>query len=186
MEAKQIKKILEDAWNLGCLFVTVTGGEPLLREDLPEILGYAKNIGLSTILLTNGYLLPDKVSKIRRRLDVVSVSVDFPDTRQDRMRHLEGLLERIKVGVKLARDYGIATNMNSIITGMHTLKDIGKLLVLAESLNSSISFSPMAVMPESCETGFIGRLTKEGEEMIIKDWNTVRKIADKLLYYEKR
>ena len=139
----EVKKILDDVYDLGCAISVITGGEPLLREDLPTVIEYAKKMGFSTFLLTNGYLLPERLYQFQKNLDAVNVSIDFPDSRHDKIRGLDGLLNRATAGLKLAHDYGIITNINCVITGKHSLEDVRKLLFLARQLNSGFSFSPI-------------------------------------------
>jgi len=52
MSLKEIFQMLEECSELGILSYTATGGEPLLREDLPEIFERASDLGLYTILFT--------------------------------------------------------------------------------------------------------------------------------------
>lgn len=54
----EVSSVLENISDLGCRNVVLSGGEPLCREDLPEILGKAKDLGLNIGLLTNG-LMPN-------------------------------------------------------------------------------------------------------------------------------
>jgi MoaA/NifB/PqqE/SkfB family radical SAM enzyme len=186
MTAEEIEKVMADAYDLGCLTVVLTGGEPLLRKDLPKILRYAKEAGLSTYLLTNGYLLPNSISHIHENLDLVNVSIDFPDSRHDRTRGLKGLLERATEGINLAAEYGVSTNINSIITGAHCLKDIEDLLAIAERLNSGVSFAPMVELPESYYSkAFIGVMSGESEKIRLNDWDNIRTIAERLLYHKR-
>ena len=53
------KKILERVWDIGIPHVVFTGGEPTLREDLPELIRYAEQLGIITGLNTNGRRLND-------------------------------------------------------------------------------------------------------------------------------
>jgi radical SAM protein with 4Fe4S-binding SPASM domain len=52
-----VKNVLDQACDLGCLKVTFTGGEPLLRGDMKELYSYARQKGLLVSLFTNGRLL---------------------------------------------------------------------------------------------------------------------------------
>jgi MoaA/NifB/PqqE/SkfB family radical SAM enzyme len=185
MARHEIEKVLEDARHLGCMSAVITGGEPLLRNDISQILQYAKKVGFSTILLTNGYLLAEKMQQIHGNLDVVSVSIDFPDARQNKMRSLNNLFDRAVAGIKLAREYGIAVNINSTITDEHTIEDVENLLNLASSLDSGFSFAPISEVPETsdCEA-HIGKLSEEGKKLTINNWIKIRNIADRLLYYK--
>jgi hypothetical protein len=53
------KSILEKAWNAGIPHIVFTGGEPTLREDLPELIAYAESLGQVTGLLSDGRKLVD-------------------------------------------------------------------------------------------------------------------------------
>ncbi len=51
--------ILESAWSFGIPHVTFTGGEPTLRDDLPELVAVAESLGLVTGLMTDGQRLSE-------------------------------------------------------------------------------------------------------------------------------
>jgi len=54
---EEIKRILKEAVDLGCLSVRFTGGEPLLREDFEELYTFARKLGLKVLVFTNATLL---------------------------------------------------------------------------------------------------------------------------------
>ena len=187
LTVKEIKGILDEAYDLGCSIAVMTGGEPLLRRDLPSILRYAKEIGLSVILLSNGYLLKDRVSDFHSYVDAVNVSIDFPDVHHDRNRGLNGLLEKAVSGIKLLRALEIATNINCVVTGKHSLDDVRKILFLAQELDSQFTFSPIFITPHQYPHGSVlgETLEKDEEVMRVANWNLVKSVADMLLYYKK-
>ena len=53
----EIKEILDDLYQSGVLQLTITGGEPLLRNDIWEILDYAFELGFGVRFFTNGTTL---------------------------------------------------------------------------------------------------------------------------------
>lgn len=183
----KIKKLFDSAYDLGCAILVITGGEALLRKDLPSVFKYAKETGFSTVLLTNGYLLPQCIHELYENLDVVNVSIDFPDSRHDKNRGLGSLLDRAIIGLKQAHEYGVITNMNCVITGKHSLDDVKELLFLARQLNCGFSFSPIFIRPPQFNHGAIlGKLSKEDEDLMkLNDWNFIRSISDMLLFYRK-
>ena len=61
--------------NAGVLFMGFEGGEPLLRRDLPQILEESSK-RFYTSLVTNGWLLKEKVKEIEDYLDHLFVSLD--------------------------------------------------------------------------------------------------------------
>jgi radical SAM protein with 4Fe4S-binding SPASM domain len=76
------KKILDSLWEIGIPHIVFTGGEPTLRNDLPEIISHAQQIGQITGLNTNGRRLNDQVyldSLIAAGLDHVQITVESHD-----------------------------------------------------------------------------------------------------------
>lgn len=57
----QWKKILDEIQREGCVYLTFTGGEPLIREDFLELYSYAKKKGFIIVVLTNGQALKGRV-----------------------------------------------------------------------------------------------------------------------------
>jgi radical SAM protein with 4Fe4S-binding SPASM domain len=60
LNTPQWKQVINRLSEIGVFILTFTGGEPTLREDLPELLLYAQNKGMVTGLITNGRKLKDK------------------------------------------------------------------------------------------------------------------------------
>lgn len=70
-----IKVGLNNLKNTGVKAINITGGEPLLRDDVAEICSYIKSIGLAVMLSSNGTLLKD-LSILNGRIDWLSLSLD--------------------------------------------------------------------------------------------------------------
>lgn len=77
------KQILSAAWQAGIPHVAFTGGEPTLREDLVELIGYAQSLGQVTGLLTDGRRLSDSAYLDRLRmagLDHILIALNVQDS----------------------------------------------------------------------------------------------------------
>jgi pyruvate-formate lyase-activating enzyme len=59
LDTSEWKKILDKSWNAGIPHIIFTGGEPTLREDLPELIRYAETAGQVSGLLTDGLRFSD-------------------------------------------------------------------------------------------------------------------------------
>jgi radical SAM protein with 4Fe4S-binding SPASM domain len=59
LSTKDWKEILDKVWKIGIPHVVFTGGEPTLREDLPELISHAQELGMVTGINTNGRRLSD-------------------------------------------------------------------------------------------------------------------------------
>jgi len=64
LEASDIRSLFEEIIALGCRHVRFTGGEPLLRDDFEQIYLYAKKLGLSIELFTNGTRITPKIAHL--------------------------------------------------------------------------------------------------------------------------
>jgi len=75
---EQIRTIADTLRSLGVIAVSLGGGEPLLRDDLGEIIGIFIKKGIQVRLLTNGILLKEDILKdlVSRGLKDVSISLD--------------------------------------------------------------------------------------------------------------
>lgn len=72
-----LRDILDQLADVGTVSVNFTGGEPLQRRDLPELVSYARRRGVFPILLTNGLLLRRREAELREAgLGMVIVSLD--------------------------------------------------------------------------------------------------------------
>jgi MoaA/NifB/PqqE/SkfB family radical SAM enzyme len=73
--------------DFGATFLGITGGEPFLRKDLFEIVGYAKERGLSVSIITDGRGVDDgAVQNIVKNEMRVSISIDGAEAVNDRIR----------------------------------------------------------------------------------------------------
>lgn len=76
------KEVLDRIWGLGVPHVIFTGGEATLREDLPELIAHAENLGMVTGLLTNGVRLADGKyleGLVKAGLDHVQITLESAD-----------------------------------------------------------------------------------------------------------
>jgi len=109
--------------------VSFTGGEPLLRSDIIELVDYATDIGLWTNLITNGTLLDTtKVKQLQHAgLSSAQVSLEGPDAAiHDQLTGCHGAFERTIAGITALRESGIPVHTNTTVSryNLPYLKDI--------------------------------------------------------------
>lgn len=138
MSRGEVFSLLEEAKSLGIMLYNAWTVEPLLRKDLPEILGYAHHLGMITSLVTNGVLLKKRAEELSD-LDYLSVSVDGIESYEE-MRGVK--LDKVLDGIKEARDREVITVINCVISGKN-LDEIEELIHLAQELGVWISFEPL-------------------------------------------
>jgi len=84
--------------------VVLTGGEPLMHTQLPELCEILKEAGLQVTVLTTGLLLPRFADTLLRLTDEVIVSVDGPPAIHDQVRRVPGAFALLSAGVKALHD----------------------------------------------------------------------------------
>lgn len=106
MSREEIRRIFTDLYRDGLRFVFVQGGEPLLRRDLPEILGDLAHTGFHLTLITNGTRL---TADLVQRFDdlAVSMSVSLDTLDRERYERIRGAdqLKQVLAGIELLRKY---------------------------------------------------------------------------------
>jgi MoaA/NifB/PqqE/SkfB family radical SAM enzyme len=137
----EVENLYRQAGGLGFLHLVVWGGEPLMRENLGYLLQVARNSGLKTTLITNGYLLPDMVDEVGLFLNNIIVSLDALSDRHDALRRLPGTFRNATDGMALIRSKykDVNTTIMAVITG-ENVGHIPELLEFSRQKNLPIMF----------------------------------------------
>ena len=116
----EIIEIIEIMSQRGLRKVRITGGEPLLRKNLPELIARIKQIPYiqHIALTTNGHLLAAHASRlIQAGLNQLNVSVDTFDAQAFHHVTRGGDLQQVICGIKMAQSYGITPiKVNAVLT----------------------------------------------------------------------
>jgi pseudo-rSAM protein/SPASM domain protein len=112
------KSLLDDLADYGVPVVLFSGGEPLVRRDLEELVSYADNAGIRPVLSTNGTLITEERARSLRDagLRYAGVSVDGLPERNDDFRGVEGAFDGAIRGIENCLDAGLKTGLRYTIT----------------------------------------------------------------------
>jgi radical SAM protein with 4Fe4S-binding SPASM domain len=103
MNTAAAKRLVDQIYGFGATFLGITGGDPLLRKDLFEVVRYAKKVGLSVSIITDGHLVDEKaVENIVRNEMRVSVSIDGAEAVNDRIRGKGAYASAVSLARKLS------------------------------------------------------------------------------------
>jgi radical SAM protein with 4Fe4S-binding SPASM domain len=132
------KLILDRLWKLGIPHVVFTGGEPTLRNDLPELIAHAESNGQITGLNTNARRLQDEryvAQLVEAGLDHVQITVESCDEAvHEKMVQAKGAFKQTIHGLKrvlasplyvMTNTTMLRTNVNSIPRTLDFLADLG-------------------------------------------------------------
>ncbi len=117
--------------------VTITGGEPLLTRDLPQVLSRLKEKGVYTILHTNGTLLnPENVRELKPLLDEIALPIDtLREDVQDYLRG-NGFSKKVLSAIRLVEEAKIPLVFHTVATS----KNVRQIPDLYKRLISQIDF----------------------------------------------
>lgn len=126
LTTSQVKQVLLQLKNAGCLHVGFTGGEIFLRKDIFEILDCAKSNGFRISLLTNGFLIDEdkarKIASLGTSLNRVDVSV-LGATREtfEKITQKDNSFYKVMDSIKFLKDCGVDVQIKTTL--MKTNKD---------------------------------------------------------------
>ncbi|MFC6784614.1 TIGR04347 family pseudo-SAM/SPASM protein [Halobaculum halobium] len=114
----EAKGMLDELADYGAPVVLFSGGEPLVREDLPELVAHASDAGIRPVLSTNGTLLTrDRARELRDAgLAYAGISVDGRREVNDAFRGQEGAFDAAVDGIEACLDVGLKTGLRYTVT----------------------------------------------------------------------
>ena len=107
-------RVLREMRNAGTRRVQFTGGEPMLRSDLGELVAYAKSLGMFVGVSTNGFEVPGRVEELRPA-DIIQVSYDGPPAIHASLRG-EKSVEETESAIDSLLKNGILVWTNTVLT----------------------------------------------------------------------
>ena len=133
LSTDEAKKMLGGLARFKVPVLLFSGGEPLLRKDIFQLNSFAKDLGLRTVLSTNGTLITKKLaSRIKeQRIDYVGVSLDGIGLRNDRFRGRYCAFNLALAGIRNLLEAGQKAGLRFTIS-RHNYPDLGLLFKLIE------------------------------------------------------
>lgn len=141
---EEVFLLLKELKKLGTKKVSFSGGEPMLREDIGEIISYAKSLGISPEMNTCGFLVSKKITEIKN-LDLLKVSIDGPQDIHDFVTGRSGSYKEAISAVEAAKSAGIKTVITTTIT-RYNLKYFDFIIELAKKYDCLVAFQPVKKM----------------------------------------
>jgi MoaA/NifB/PqqE/SkfB family radical SAM enzyme len=118
LSLSQAKKLIQDTQDLGVSVINFVGGEPLMRDDLPEIIKSVDKDFSTTILFTNGWNLLERAKELKQAgLDSVYISIDAAiASKHDQFRQKPGLFDKAIAGIRKAKQLGFSCGISTTMT----------------------------------------------------------------------
>ncbi|MDD5458032.1 MAG: radical SAM protein [Phycisphaerae bacterium] len=128
------KEVIDDLAQFGVPSILFSGGEPLMRSDLLELIEHARSRGVRTVISTNGTLInAEMVQKIKQGgVSYVGISLDGIGEINDAFRGVEGAFDKAVRGIRNCRDAGVRVGLRLTLT-RRNVQDLEKLFDFFES-----------------------------------------------------
>lgn len=126
------KFLIDDLAEFGVPVILFSGGEPLVRKDLPELADYAVKKGMRAVISTNGTLITPQTARILKDigLSYVGISLDGMEEINDRFRGVKGAFRSALEGIENCKKAGIKVGLRFTINKSNAgqISEIFKLL----------------------------------------------------------
>lgn len=178
LDTEQGKGLLEDIARMGTPVVVFTGGDPLQRDDLEELIAHAHALGLRTgaIPAATPRCTRKRILQLKAAgLDQMALSLDASNAQMhDQFRGVEGSFEKVIRASYWAHEAGIPLQINSVMS-RYNLEDFDRLAQLVQELEV-VFWEVFFLVPmgrgrivESCSE-------QEYEEVFAKLWNLAQQV----------
>lgn len=133
LDTEQSKLLIDSIVKFASPILVLSGGEPLLRQDIFELAHYAKEKQLDVALATNGTLIDSVIINkiINNDIKRISISLDAATSeKHDSFRNCTGAFNKALEGIALLVNSGISTQINTTIT-RHNVTELEDIINLA-------------------------------------------------------
>lgn len=177
LTTEQGKNLIDDLSQFKVPVLLLSGGEPTIREDLPELAAYAIEKGMRAVISTNGTLITQQMARVLKDigLSYVGISLDGMEKIHDRFRGVKGAFRAALEGIKNCQDAGIKVGLRFTINKFN-VAEIENIFNLLEDMD----------IPRACfyHLVYAGRGSKLVEEDLTHD--ETRKAVDMIMDLTKK
>ena len=136
LSTEQGKQLIDDLADFGSPVMLFSGGEPLVRKDLPQLAAYAVEKGMRAVISTNGTLITPEMARNLKEigLSYVGISLDGMEEINDRFRGVSGAFRSALEGIKNSQAAGIKVGLRFTVNKFN-VNEIPKIFQLLEEMD---------------------------------------------------
>jgi cyclic pyranopterin phosphate synthase len=155
MSPGEIARVVRAAAKFGIWKIKLTGGEPLLRTDITDIIRLITQ--LPTVrqlsLVTNGLLLVKRARELKAAgLDFVAVSIPTLDAEKYKKITRADRLDTVVKGIEEAHKAGLQVALNVVLLNGLNISEIPRLIDFAGGVDAIVKFIELLIVPSEEET----------------------------------
>jgi len=141
----ELKNLVDQIAEEGCLWLLITGGEPLLREDFRDVYEYVKRRGILPMLFTNGTLVTDSVADLLASEHPYSVEISIYGATEETFEavtRVRGSFRKCMEGIDRLLSRGIRLQLKTMALSLNA-HEVMEMKSLAERLGVPFRFDTM-------------------------------------------
>lgn len=177
LSTEEIKAGLDILKDLGVIEIVISGGNPLLRKDIDEIIEYASRYFITTIY-DNGSMAAEKIDALRNA-DLVAISIDsFDPKKNDSIKGVKGAWKKAMQSVEKLHSEGISVTVTPTISqfNLYEIADFTKFF-LQKGIPLWYCLYSYDTSDDACQLFKIG---KKSDEFLITDDRAMVDLCDAL------
>ncbi len=169
LTTQEAKNLMDQIYQVSAPLLILSGGEPLLRPDIFELISYGSKIGLKMGLGSNGSLIDESVARKLKKAGIATVSVSLDSNiaaQHDEFRGVAGAWEKAVQACKALRKNNVLVQVNATLT-QQNYNQIDDIMSLAENIGVE-NFHLFFLVPTGRGTKLTDISPEKYEEMITK------------------
>ncbi|MGA2386145.1 MAG: radical SAM protein [Candidatus Bathyarchaeia archaeon] len=183
LSAEEIKKGLDILKELGIAELVISGGDPLLRDDIGEIIDYATDYFFTTVY-DNGSMAAQKIDCLRN-VDFVAISIDSLDeAKNDSIKNVPGAWKRAMETVEKLHSEGINVSVTPTISRKN-LNEIPDITAYFTKKRIPVWYS-LYSFDHSATENQLFKIGKENDEFVITDNHAMAELWGSILEMKKK
>ena len=181
LTTREGEAFLDDLATMGKPVVIMTGGEPLLRDDIFHLARYGDDLGLRMVMAVNGTLLTPEIAVklVDSGIQRLSISLDGSTAKShDEFRGQENAFDGALKGMEAARQAGLEFQINTTVTRTN-LPDMEKIHRLAVDLGA-VAHHIFLLVPTGRGRALTGEIITAEEYEDVLNWFADKKYQAEL------
>jgi len=181
LTTEEIRSFLRQFAEAGTFFLTISGGEPLLRRDCFEIIENARELEFNVKLKTNAVLVREKDARRLREAGVEQIQVSVYSHKaeiHDRITKLPGSFSRTLKGIRLMRAAGLKVTLANVLMRSNA-GDYAGVQELATETGAQYTLDPTITPMLNGDSSILGmRLPSEELRTVSRDERLVGNVGE--------
>lgn len=173
---EEIFRLIEELKAIGTQKISFSGGEPMLREDIGEIIDFTVANRISAEMNSCGFMVKNRIDKIKN-LDVIKISLDGPENIHSIISGRKDSFSEAISAIEVAKNAGIVVVIVTTLTKYNTsIEAVNAIIDIAKRYDVMVAFQPVKKMYYS----------KFNLTEIMPEPEKYRKVIDYLIEFKKK